>query len=323
MTPRRAFLPAIALFTILRHTPAAAQSPPRAAAFVVPQWAFPFVLPPTPPVFDSVVRHRVPGSTRRYTVAQAQYGFAVADWFPAEHPPMPRPVAVGHAPVWRACGYCHLPDGRGRPENATISGLPAEYIRAQIRAFADSSRRIANPLTSYTSMHQIAAAAPDSDVAAAAEYFSQLRALPRHRVIESARVPKTRIEGLLYVRDGPGTEPIAGRLIEFPDAFLDHELHDSHTTYLTHVPPGTLARGRRLATEGPVVCALCHGPKLLGGGIAPPIGGRSPSYLLRQLINFKTGARHDAGSGPMTAIVAPLTLDDMVALAAWVGSRTE
>ena len=109
-----------------------------------------------------------------------------------------------------------------------------------------------------------------------------------------------------------------------PEDLGRHELHDPSVPYVTYVPRGSIARGRRLATEGPTgvatACVTCHGPDLLGVGVIPPIAGRSPQYLLRQLISIRTGARADAGALPMQAVVAGLSLDDMVAVAAYVGS---
>jgi cytochrome c553 len=52
----------------------------------------------------------------------------------------------------------------------------------------------------------------------------------------------------------------------------------------------------------------------------PPIAGRAPSNLLRQLINFRTRARRDSTATPMYAVVDSLSIDDMVALAAYAGS---
>ena len=118
--------------------------------------------------------------------------------------------------------------------------------------------------------------------------------------------------------------PIDGRLIEMPDDFERHELHDPTVRYTTFVPKGSLALGRQLVTQGPAgiatSCATCHGPSLLGVGVVPPIAGRSPQYVLRQLINLRTGARADSGSAPMMAVVRALTLPQMVAVAAYVGS---
>ncbi|MFN8575018.1 MAG: hypothetical protein U0132_23400 [Gemmatimonadaceae bacterium] len=304
---------------------AAAQSSGGTRDFTVPQWAYPTApVLPADTIYDHVTPHRIPGSSRTYTLTQAKNAFDVVDWFPASHPRAPRQVQHGGAPAWRACGFCHLPDGQGRPENAVIAGLPADYIVSQVTAFRKGTRLTANPLANTNSMHQIASAAPDSDVAVAARYFSKLRLTRRNRIVETTDAPKTRIASILYVKDGDGTEPIAGRLIEVPEDTERHELHDPTVQYVTYVPPGSLTRGKHIATTGPegptTVCASCHGPKLLGVGPVPPIAGRSPSYILRQLINVRSGARHDVTSVPMVRIVEQLSIDDMVALAAYVGS---
>ena len=317
---------AFALLASLASSAASAQTAPPSATSTVLQWAFPTGPAPSPNVvYDSVTKHRIPGSAHRFTMAQAKDPFDVIDWFPARHPPMPRPVRYGAAPEWRACGFCHLPDGEGRPENATIAGLPADYILSQVEAFAKGSRLTANPLSPKNSMHQIASTAPRSDVVAAARYFSKRRLTRRNRIVETLQVPKTRVEGILYVLDGAGTEPLDGRLIEVPEDFERHELHDPTVSYITYVPPGSMARGRSIATNGPAgpttACASCHGPRLLGVGPVPPIAGRSPSYILRQLVNIKAGARHDITSVPMSRVVEKLSVEDMVSLAAYVGSR--
>ncbi|MFN8580381.1 MAG: c-type cytochrome [Gemmatimonadaceae bacterium] len=179
-------------------------------------------------------------------------------------------------------------------------------------------------MSTTNSMHQIAANAPVGDVRVASEYFSRRQLHRRNRIVESAQVPTTRIAGILYARDGSGTEALNGRLIEIPESLERHELHDPTVRYITYVPPGSLARGRRLVQTGPAgpttACSACHGPDLLGVAMVPPIAGRSPSYILRQLLNIKTGARRDSASVPMRAVVEPLSLDDIVALAAYVGS---
>ena len=57
-------------------------------------------------------------------------------------------------------------------------------------------------------------------------------------------------------------------------------------------------------------------------GVAPipGIAGRSPSYLMRQLVDIKNGARAGLGSTQMQAVVANLSEDDMVALVAYAAS---
>ncbi len=296
------------------------------APFIVPAWAFPTAPAASPAQKpDSVVLHRVPNAAREYTMRQVGNAFDIPDWFPPSHPQMPAPVQYGTRPNARACGFCHLPDGQGRPENGTLAGLPSEYIVKQVRAFRDSTRLAANPASKTNSMHLVATSTSDADVSIAAEYFSKLKLTRRNIVREVTQVPRTKIEVMLYAYDGAGTEPIDGRLIEVPETFERHELRDPTVVYTTFVPIGSIARGRRLATNGPntpaTACATCHGPQLLGKDAVPPIAGRSPSNLLRQLMNFRTGARHDSLSITMAPVVEKLTERDMVSLAAYVGSR--
>jgi cytochrome c553 len=103
-----------------------------------------------------------------------------------------------------------------------------------------------------------------------------------------------------------------------------HELHDPLTPYTAYVPPGSIRRGRVLATRGrggeTKSCASCHGPGLRGVGVVPPLAGRSPSSILRQLLAFKTGTRSTPASAPMRDEAATLDLDDMIAVAAYAAS---
>lgn len=48
--------------------------------------------------------------------------------------------------------------------------------------------------------------------------------------------------------------------------------------------------------------------------------GRSPSYIVRQLYDIQSGARSGAGSLQMRRQVAKFSIDDMVAIAAFVSS---
>src|SRR5262245_11262949 len=90
-----------------------------------PAWAY-VVNPPglrTPP--DDGQPKRVPNSTVELTRAQITgRGAPVADWHPDEHPPMPdivgKPRLISPNTQLLSCGYCHLPNGAGRPENASL-----------------------------------------------------------------------------------------------------------------------------------------------------------------------------------------------------------
>jgi cytochrome c553 len=291
----------------------------------VPLWVFPGN-PTDSTVADSTKLHRVPSSAKRFRLPQTVDRFAPPDWHPSGHPPMPDIVAHGRKPNLFACSYCHLPNGMGRPENATLAGLPESYIIAQLEAFRSSARR--NPSSGWVpgnSMHAVAMNATDADVAVAARYFSGLRFTPRARVIEAARIPQVRQAGFVYARvKGAGTDSIGSRIVEGPPDFERHELRDDGMTYIAYVPPGSIERGRSIATTGTnglaTACVTCHGPKLAGTGLVPPIAGRYPTYIVRQLVAFKTGARSTPAAQPMQAVVAPMSVGDMIAVAAYAGS---
>jgi cytochrome c553 len=293
----------------------------------VPLWAFPGG-PPDSTLADSARLHRVPNSGARFTLPQVVNRFAPPDWHPSGHPPMPDVVAHGRAPKLFACAYCHLPNGMGRPENANLAGLPEGYIIAQLAAFRDSARR--TPLPGWipgNSMHAVAMNATEAEVAAAARYFAGLRSTPRIRVVESARVPLTRQAGFVYARiSGQQTEPIGNRIIEGPPDFERHELRDDAMRYIAYVPPGSIKRGRSIVRTGTngvaTACVTCHGPNLAGIGLIPPLAGRYPTYIVRQLLAFKTGARSTPASQPMQAVAGGLSVADMIAVAAYAGSLT-
>ena len=103
-----------------------------------------------------------------------------------------------------------------------------------------------------------------------------------------------------------------------------HERRDDRLEYTAYAPPGSLLLGKRLVTAGEgdktQKCATCHGPKFQGLENVPPLAGRSPSYLLRQLLSFQQGTRANEAGKQMRPVVEKLELADMVAIAAYLGS---
>lgn len=292
-----------------------------------PAWAMPLgVVAATP--FDSVTPRRVPGSSMAYTDQRAHNRFDIADWYPDSHPVMPDIIARGRRPVVFACGYCHLPDGAGRPENAALAGLPAKYIERQVAAMRSGARgtpwRMPNKPADV--MRTVAESATVAEVAIAARYFSKLRPRQRARVVETETIPRVKpATGLYFLAPEGGEEPLGQRLIEVATDAERHELHDARVEYVAYVPPGSIARGQTLAKRGVpgvknTTCTSCHGSKLRGAGPAPPIAGRAPSYLLRQLLGFAAGVRSTPEAAPMRAVAGALTLNDMIAAAAYAGS---
>jgi cytochrome c553 len=307
---------------------AGGQARPAKPPFEVPSWAFPLPAPAPPLQVDSVTLHHVPHASAAFTEAQVRDQFAVIDWHPQTHQAPPSIVAHGRKPAVIACGYCHLPDGEGRPENAMLAGLPAAYIEQQLADIKSRARRAAwpGPYRPSDLMRTIADSLTPTEVAEAARYFSRLQPRRRTRVIEAATIPRvTPGLGLYVTALGHETEPLGMRLIELALDPARHELRDADAPYAAYVPPGSIGRGRALATvgmNGSKPCMSCHGAMLDGVGLIPPLAGRSPSYLLRQLFAFKAGTRATLADAPMRDVAATLDLKDMISAAAYIGSLT-
>ena len=308
----------------------AAQGPTTSAdPLPVPAWAFPTTsreaaaaLPPS----DTAERLHLKGSKQSFTVSQTKNQNAPPDWYPNLHPRMPEPVARGRVGSLSACGYCHLPDGQGRSENATLAGLPVDYILRQLDDMKSGARTVALAgWPPFVNMHRVADSVTASEARAAAEYFSRIPARRHFAVVERAQIPAVYQVAFVYaVKKSGGTEPLNGRLIEITNDITAHELRDPKETNTAFVPLGSIPAGKHIAMAKEKVpsraCASCHGPSLLGAGPIPPIAGRSPSYILRQLLAFRNGARATATSAPMQSVASSLNLDEMIAVAAYAGS---
>ena len=295
----------------------------------VPRWVFP-LNPPSPggtPVLDQVKPLHVPGSRVTYTEGQLSDRFSAADWFPESHSAMPEIVAKGRRPAVNACGYCHTPGGQGRPENASLAGLPAPYIVQQVADFKSGARRSVSP-DSYAPtalMIDLAAHATAAEVISAATYFSQQRPIQRVRVVERDRVPRSHVVGWVYAAiPESGDEFLGERLLEFAPDPARHEARDDKMQYIAYVPRGSITRGRSIALTGAggltVACVSCHGDRLQGMGLVPRIAGRSPTYLIRQLLAFQTGARVGVTGQPMLPVITKLRISDMIDVVAYAAS---
>ena len=293
-----------------------------------PPWAYTVNPPPapgaTPPPVDPAPK-QVPGTTVTFTIAQTRDAFNPPDWHPYGHPAMPEAVAHGRRPAMRACGFCHLVNGQGRPENASLSGLPAAYIIQQMADFKNGDRKSAEPkMGPPNAMIQDAKAATDEEIKAAAAYFSSFPFKKWIRVVEAKDVPKTRIAGSMHVPTTEGTEPLGQRIIEMPENLERTELRDAASGFVAYVPPGSIAKGESIVKTGggkSVACGTCHGSDLKGLGPVPPLAGRSPSYTVRQLFDLQQGVRKGPWSALMKSAVEKLTIDDMIAIAAYTSSR--
>lgn len=294
-----------------------------------PPWAYTVNPPPVPgakPTPPAPAPQQVPGSTASLTVAQTRDAFNPPDWHPSAHPSMPEAVAHGRRPEMRACGFCHLVNGQGRPENASLAGLPAAYIVQQMADFKSGDRKSAEPrMGPPNAMIQDAKAANEEEIRTAAAYFASFLFKKWIRVVEAADVPKTRIAGSMHMPTGEGTEPLGQRIVEMPEDLRRTELRDAASGFVAYVPKGSVAKGESLVKTGgagkTVACGTCHGPDLKGLGPVPPLAGRSPSYTVRQLFDLQQGVRKGPWSALMKSAVEKLTVDDMIAIAAYTASR--
>ncbi len=329
-------LTAFASAAAAQGTPAAAKPP--APAIDIPEWLYPIdpksprpfkagapkAAPQDAPKLDDQEPLTVPDSTVSLTRAAINDGFSAPDWRPNAHGPMPDVVAKGRKPDARACAFCHSPTGQGRPENASLAGLPAAYIKQQMRDFRSGARPPVGPDTYLPSrnMHAASKGLTDQQIDEAAQYFSQQKLLRRVWVVEGLRMPRVEPAAWIY-KELDGMEDLEVRLLEATLDLERHERRDDRLEYNAYVPPGAISAGKLLVTRGggkTPLCAVCHLQNLRGTDQIPPINGRSPTYVLRQLLAFRNGTRANAQAEQMKPVVENLTLEDMIAISAYLGS---
>jgi len=291
-------------------------------------WAY-AISPAFPPEEDDGTLHSLPGSEGRFTLTEARNRFGPADWYPQDHLPMPSIVAVGRESAGiMACSLCHYPNGQGKPENASVVGLEPGYFIQQLQDMRNGLRTSANTAKANTGlMIAFAVNMTDEEIQQAADYYGAMEWRQWIEVVETDTVPLTFRRGGLHIPlegDEAGEEPIGRRIIEMPVDPEGTELwRNPRAGFRALVPIGAVAAGEELATTGggkSIPCAICHGDQLQGLGQVPPLRGRSPSYLARQLYDFQQGTRQGVWSPLMDAVVENLTGDDIINLTAYLGS---
>jgi cytochrome c553 len=204
-------------------------------------------------------------------------------------------------------------------------------MEQQMADFRNDLRRSSEPrMGPQSRMIGIAKAATPEEIRVASEYFASLKPRKWIRVVEADTVPVTRPEGWMLVADkGGATEPIGERVIEVSEDFEQSELRNPASGFVAYVPRGSLKAGESLVKTGGhgrfLSCAVCHGKDLKGQyrkgmGNVPPIAGRSPSQMARQLFDFRTGARHGVNSKLMRMMAGKLSDGDVVAISAYLAS---
>jgi cytochrome c553 len=310
----------------------AAAAPAAAAPANLPLWAYGYAQPGStpapamPPAKHDGSPKTLQGSTGQFTLTQIRDGFGPADWHPGDHPPMPEIVAKGRKDGnVRACALCHYPNGKGRAENAPVSGLPVAYFVQQMQDYRAGARKSADPKKNNTNaMIAIAKAMTEEEIRASAQYFGSMKWTPWIKVVESATVPKTRIAGGLFVSlPGKETEPLGMRIIEMPEDNAREALRDPRSGFVAYVPVGAIKKGEALVKTGggkTTACGVCHGADLKGMGPVPGLAGRSPSYSARQMFDMQVGARNGLWADLMKPVVAKLTEEDLVNISAYTAS---
>jgi cytochrome c553 len=274
--------------------------------------------PPDPTLYS------VPGSKFQFTMAQIRSTTDPVDWFPEDHPPLPEVVTHGRPPVARPCYACHTLNGKGKPENAPVAGLPKDYLLRQLREFKSGARDTAEP-RKPKDMLALTQGLTDDDMEQAATYFSSMKWTPWIRVVEADVIPKVVVRGQAFhlVDDGT-TEPIGNRIVEVAESEQQEQLRSPRSGWVAYVPVGAIKKGEVLVTTGAgrtVPCVTCHGQDLQGIGTIPGLANRGPSYLARQLYDFQKGTRNGEFAPLMKAVVQNLTAEDMVNILAYASSR--
>jgi cytochrome c553 len=162
------------------------------------------------------------------------------------------------------------------------------------------------------------------EVAEAARYFAGLKYAKAFRLVEARDIPAVApIFGLYGLKPGRARERLGQRIIEAPNDAVRFELRDNRPGYTVYVPEGAIARGRALAEGGSdgrfPACAACHGPALKGG-LGPPLAGRYPAYLFRQLLGFSIGRRAGPAAAAMAPVARQIRPEEMIDLAAYAAS---
>lgn len=311
-----------------------------------PEWAY--AIPPAPPpgttppvVNDDGKMLSLPGTNLQFTFNkvrgrlnnETQERVAPADWYPGDHPTMPRIVSDGdNARNIIACALCHLPPGKGRPENAPPAAQPAGYTMQQLMDMKNDLRKSADPRKNNTNnMINFTKQMTEQEMRESAAYYASMKWTPWIRVQETAQVPKMRSQaGMWLPLEGAaaGMEPIGMRVIETPENVeFAEKMRSGRHGFIAYVPVGSVAKGQQLVMNGDpargiIACTVCHGGDLHGiQPNIPSIAARSPSYIARQLFDFQAGARNGPMGALMKPVVTNMTNEDFVNISAYLASR--
>ena len=248
---------------------------------------------------------------------------------------MPDIVARGREmaqPQVYACSLCHYPNGKGRPENANITGLTYEYFMQQMMDFRNGARKTSDPRKANTRlMTAFAQTMTDEEIKAAAEYFT----VDPATALDQGGGERDRAEDQAAERNVPRARGRRGR------HRADRRPHHRRCRRKPTTPKFCATRARasspmcrraasrrarpgdgrdhRLGRQGHRLHGLPR-QDLRGLGPVPTLAGRSPSYIARQLYDMQHGNRNGLWTPLMAGVLADLGPDDLLMAAAYLAS---
>jgi cytochrome c553 len=198
------------------------------------------------------------------------------------------------------------------------------YIIEQVHAFRDGDR-----LDTRTGrMVQAAKLVTEDELKQAAEYYSAIGP-DRQKWVKTVvgdEMPKGPAPfgggGFRYHAKDGGTEPLPpGMIVEVADNDdLVRARDQINGGFVQYVHADDLALGEKVVAAGG--CATCHGADYKGAGDVPRLAGQHSLYLIRQLKNMQIGTRKDKNVALMKPIAAKMSDREIVAVAAYLASRS-
>ena len=222
------------------------------------------------------------------------------------------------------CMQCHLANGGSHPESAAIAGMSVNYIIEQVRAFRDGDR-----VDTRTGRMVLASkAVTEKELREAAEYYAAIGP-DRQQWVKTAvstEVPKGPapfgVGGFRYHAPEGGMEPLpAGIVVTVAeDDDLVRARDQINGGFVQYVRPEDMALGEKVAAT--YACGTCHGADYKGVGDVPRLANQYAVYMIRQLKDMQTGARKDKNVAIMKPIVDKLSDREMVAVSAYLASKS-
>ena len=152
----------------------------------------------------------------------------------------------------RACSLCHYPNGKGRPENAGVSGLPVAYFIQTMADFKNGRKRAPTRARPTRLMIAIAKAMTDEEIEGGRRVLrrDEVDAVDQGRRGEHGAEDAHRGRHVPQL-EGEETEPIGQRIIEMPDdAERTELLRDPRSGFIAYVPVGSIKKGEALVKTG-------------------------------------------------------------------------